>query len=342
MRAVYIAKHEPVADLKVSDVPVPVVTSSSEQVLVKIEAAGINPSDVASAEGRFPHAVLPRIVGRDFAGTVVQGPAELVGARVWGSGGDLGITRDGTHAEYIVLPRHAAARRPKNLSVEQAAAVGVPFVAAFSAMVTMGRIEAGQWVIVSGAAGAVGGAAIQIANAKGAHAVALLRDARDRERVKAQGVDGIAQSDTGDLETVVRELTQGRGADLALNGVGSSVFAAMIGALAPGGRLVVYSAIGGREATVDLFAFYRKRLALFGLDTQALDAIQCTAVLNELAPMFESGALRPPEVAERCALADAPIAYARVKAGGSGKIVLAMPAANPEDRSLATSRSEKS
>lgn len=341
MKAVYIAKHGPVADLKVTDVAVPVVTSSSEQVLVRIEAAGINPSDVASAEGRFPHAVLPRIVGRDFAGTVVQGPAELIGQRVWGSG-DLGITRDGTHAEYIVLPRHAAARRPNKLSVEQAAAVGVPFVAAFSAMVTLGRIEAGQWVIVSGAAGAVGGAAIQIARAKGAHAVALLRDARDRERVKAQGVDGIAQSDRGDLETVVRELTHGRGADLALNGVGSSVFAAMTGALASGGRLVVYSVIGGREATIDLFAFYRKRLALFGLDTQALDATACAAILDELAPMFESGALRPPAVAEQCALADAPKAYARVKAGGSGKIVLAMPTAKPEDRILATSRSEKS
>ena len=322
MKAVYIQKHGPIADLKISDVPVPAIGAGD--VLVKVAASGVNPSDIASVEGRFPHGVLPRVVGRDFSGIVVKGPAELVGVEVWGSGGDLGITRDGTHAEYIALPKAAVVPRPKNLSLEQAAAVGVPLITAFSALVLLGRLKAGEWVIVSGAAGAVGQAAIQIARVKRAHVVALIKDATDREALKSSPVDAIAQSDQADLETVVRQATDGKGADLALNGVGGSIFASVVAALSVGGRHVVYSATGGREFTLDILSFYRNQLSLFGLDTQKLNATDCAAILSELVPLFETGALTPPPIAERYPLTDAAKAYSRVAAAKSGKVALVM------------------
>src|SRR5690606_28708669 len=112
----------------------------------------------------------------DFAGRVVEGPAEWVGADVWGSGGDLGIARDGTHAEQIVLPAEGVARRPANLTAEEAAAAGVPFTTAWHALVAVGKLAEGEWVIVSGAAGAVGSAAIDIALARDARVIALVRD----------------------------------------------------------------------------------------------------------------------------------------------------------------------
>jgi NADPH:quinone reductase len=323
MKAVYIQRHGPVADLKVSDVPEP--APGADEVLVRVQAAGINPSDVVSVEGRFPNAVLPRIVGRDFAGKVVKGPEDVVGTEVWGSGGDLGITRNGTHAEYLALPRGALARRPQSLSVEEAAAVGVPFIAAFSAAVLLGRLAKGEWVIVSGAAGAVGRAAIQIAHARGAHVVALIRDASQRSVLESAGVQGIAQSDQQDLEAVVRRATGGKGADLALNGVGGSIFGTLIAALAVGGRQVVYSATGGREFTLDIRSFYRNQFVLAGLDTQKFDATRCAGILEELTPLFESGALKPPVIAERYPLSHAAQAYGRVAAGKSGKVVLIMP-----------------
>lgn len=135
--------------------------------------AGINPSDIASAEGRFPGAVLPRIIGRDFAGRIVRGPDEFIGAEVWGTGGDVGITREGTHAEYVAIPEEAVTSRPANLAVEEAAIAGVPFVTAFSAVVRLGQVRQGEWVIVSGAVGAVGEAAIQLAKAKGAQVITV-------------------------------------------------------------------------------------------------------------------------------------------------------------------------
>lgn len=331
MKAVYIEKHAGVGDVKVSEVAKPRV--SGEDVLVRVEAAGINPSDVASVEGKFPNAVLPRVVGRDFAGRVAEGPAELIGEEVWGTGGDLGITRDGTHAEFVVIPRQGVTRRPENLPVEEAAAVGVPFITAFSALVRLGRLKEGEWVIVSGAAGAVGQAAMQIARAKGARVAALVRDEKERAVLEtggtgaggpgARGADVVAQSDKADLKDVVRAATGGKGADLALNGVGGNIFGMLLEAMAVGGRVVVYSAVGGKEFKLDVMDFYRKAFSFFGLDTQKLGVTDCAGILK-LGPMFESGALRAPGIGERYALADAAKAYGRVAEGKGGKVVLVM------------------
>ena len=322
MKAIYIEKHGSVGDLKVSEIPVPAIEPG--EVLVRVEASGINPSDIVSVQGRFPGSVLPRVVGRDFAGKIVDGPADLLGTEVWGTGGDLGISRDGTHAEYLVVQRQAVARRPKNLAVEEAAVVGVPFVTAYSALFRLGRLKEGEWVIVSGAAGAVGQAAIQLAHASGARIVALVRDASDSWVSKFGAVQAVAQSEEGNLDVVVREATNGEGADLALNGVGSSIFGELLGALAPGGRQVVYSVAGGREFQLDILSFYRHQFALFGLNTQILDVTKCGEILNEIAPLFESGALQPPAVGERYQFSDATQAYERVDSGKGGKVVLVL------------------
>ena len=322
MNALYIRQHGPIGDLKVSDVPVPVPKPG--EVLVKVEAAGINPSDLVSVQGRFPHAVLPRIVGRDFAGTVVEGPPELVGRKVWGSGGDLGIARDGTHAEYLVIPQAAVAERPAKLSAEEAASATLPYVTAFSALVTLGGVQKGEWVIASGAAGAVGQAAVQLAHARGARVIALLRSVTEAAAPEFPGAEAVATSERGNLESVVREATGGHGANLALNGVGASIMAPILASLAKGGRVVVYSAAGGKDFSLDLFDFYRKRLKLFGLDTTSMDATACAEILNQLTPSFESGALKAPVAGERYPLADAPKGYERVAAHTGGKVVLSM------------------
>lgn len=293
------------------------------QVRVKIEAAGVNPSDVLNVRGRFPATSLPRIVGRDFAGTVSEGPSDLVGAKVWGTGGDLGFSRDGAHAEYVVIPAAAVALRPKNLSAEEAAAVGTPFLTAWCAVVELGHLDAGEWVIVSGAAGAVGDAAIQIATARGARAVALVKDASERAQLDQNKVAAIAQSDRNDLVDVVNEATGGKRAALALNGVGAAIFQQLLQSLADGGRSVVYSvSFGGSEVTLDLFALYRRRLALLGLNTGAIDVLKGAEVLRRLTPLFENGSLRAPRIGATYSFADAVSAYQCCEEGKTGKVVL--------------------
>ena len=320
MKALVIDRHGPHADLQLRDVPSPRLQPG--EVRVEVHAAAVNPSDIGSAEGRFGNARLPRILGRDFAGRVVEGPAEWLGAEVWGTGADLGITRDGTHAEQIVLPAAGVARRPAALSVEQAAAVGVPFTMAWSALVDSGRLAARDWVIVSGAAGAVGSAAIEIGAALGAQLIALVRDEAEAQRVDRTKVAAVATSERGDLVAATREATGGKGAELALNGVGGVLYQPLLDALADGGRMVVYSAAAGREVTLDLLELYRRRLQLIGASTGVLDAAAGTRMLSALAPLFERGAISPRQPLERYPLSAAARAYARVAGGAPAKIVL--------------------
>lgn len=107
------------------------VRERDDQVVVEIVAAGVNPSDVKAAIGMMPYAVFPRTPGRDFAGRIVAGPADLLGREVFGTGGDVGIRRDGTHASHVVLERAAVVEKPARLSMREAAGIGVPFVTAY-------------------------------------------------------------------------------------------------------------------------------------------------------------------------------------------------------------------
>lgn len=307
--------------LAVRDVSEPSI--SGDDVRIRVEAAGVNPSDVGIALGKFPQLVLPRVLGRDFAGTVIDGPPQLVGKPVWGTGGgELGLTRDGAHAELVVVPAAAVALRPSHLSAQGAAAMGTPFLTAWSALVDLGRLRAGEWVIISGASGAVGIASVQIAKAIGARVVAFVRSSDAVSELEALGTDAIVRSDTDDLAARVNVLTNGKGADLATNAVGAPVFAPLAGALAKDGRMVIFSVIGGREASFDLFSFYRKHLTFYGLDTAAFPLERVGEVLRAIDPYIQSGTLREPQVAERYPLERARDAYERVGAGAKGKVVI--------------------
>lgn len=318
MKAIQITKFgEPGDVVKLVDVkPAPLGLG---EVRVKVEAAGINPSDIANIRGLFPDTRLPRVVGRDFAGTIVEGPPQLIGQQVWGSGGDIGFTRDGTHAESIVVPASGAPVRPSNLSAEQAAVVGVPFTTAYVCL-DSARLAPGEWVLVSGAAGAVGSAALGLVKALGGRTIALVRDKTQTPTLDHSKVDAVATSEPDNIADVVKSATGGRGVNIALNGVGASVFPPMLASLAEGGRIAVYSVtFGGREVKVDLFPLYRKRQEIIGINSIPLDVVSSAAILNKLLPLFESGKLAPPRVAERYPLEDAVKAYERVRTAG-GKV----------------------
>ncbi|HZV77491.1 MAG TPA: zinc-binding alcohol dehydrogenase family protein [Candidatus Babeliales bacterium] len=320
MKALQIDEFGPLENLRIRDVPDPPLPRDC--VRIRVEAAGVNPSDAGVALGRFPQTTLPRILGRDFAGTIVEGPREFLNMPVWGSGGgELGMTRDGSHAEQLVLPVIAAIRRPSHLSPESAAVVGVPYVTAWSALVELAGFKANETVVVSGAAGAVGSAAVALASALGGRAIALVRSADNLAPLEKLAPAAILRSGSDDVPQAVRELTSGRGAEVALNAVGAPVFGPLFDALAKGGRMVVFSARGGREAHLDLFALYRRELQLFGLDTAAMSLEEVASIYAKLNPYFESRQVWPSAVAQRFGLSRARDAYERIESG-SGKIVL--------------------
>src|ERR1700753_4123058 len=102
MKALRFEQFGDPAVLHIADLPDPHATA--QEAVIRIEAASVNPSDVKNVAGQMDWTVLPRTLGRDFAGVVVDGPAEWQGAEVWGTGGDVGFTRDGSHAELITVP----------------------------------------------------------------------------------------------------------------------------------------------------------------------------------------------------------------------------------------------
>ncbi|HZC59494.1 MAG TPA: zinc-binding alcohol dehydrogenase family protein, partial [Chthoniobacterales bacterium] len=121
MRALKFYETGSLDDLRIEEVSLP--NPAAGEVLVQVKAAAINPSDIKNVQGKMHETTVPRIPGRDFAGTIVQGPDGLLSQSVFGSGGNLGFGRDGSHAEYVAVPVTAVIPLPKNLSFEQAAGI---------------------------------------------------------------------------------------------------------------------------------------------------------------------------------------------------------------------------
>src|SRR6516162_7787162 len=148
---------------------------AADQVLIEVRAAAVNPSDVKAATGLMPYAVFPRTPGRDYAGVVIDGPPGAIGKDVFGSSGDLGIRRDGTHATHLAVELEAVVDKPKSISWEEAAGIGVPFVTAMEGFRRAGIPTRSEIVLVMGVNGKVGQAAVQIATWRGARAIGVVR-----------------------------------------------------------------------------------------------------------------------------------------------------------------------
>lgn len=318
MRAVRFEAFGDPSVLHVAETPTPDVGEG--MALVRILAASINPSDVKNVAGAMHQTTLPRTPGRDFAGVVEAAPAEWRGAEVWGTGGDVGFTRDGTHAELIAVPIASLRRKPESLSFDQAASVGVNYMAAWCGL-EAASLKAGETVLLIGAGGGVGSAAAQIARRLGARVIGADRHPpRPDAPVLAIAETMIIGAD--DLPAAVRAATGGAGADVVFDLVGGVMFRSAVGCLALGGRLVEIAATGGREVSFDLADFYHNESRLFGVDTLKRDLTASAKVLEALTPGFLSGDYRAAPIAETFPLSEAPKAYAQVAAGAAGRVVL--------------------
>jgi NADPH:quinone reductase-like Zn-dependent oxidoreductase len=261
------------------------------QVLIEIKAAAVNPSDVKAATGLMAYAVFPRTPGRDYAGVVIDGPAGTVGREVFGSSGDLGIRRDGTHASHLAVEADAVVEKPKGLSWEEAAGIGVPFVTAIEGFHRAGMPKKNDTVLVMGVNGKVGQAAVQIASWRGARVIGAVRRNEAYEGHSNSRVEVIDASAT-EVATRVRELTDGRGADIVFNTVGDPYFQAAHTSLALRGRQILIAAID-RIVQFNILEFYRGQHTYVGIDTLGLSSSATGAVLRELVPGFTSGHLKP-------------------------------------------------
>jgi NADPH2:quinone reductase len=298
------------------------ISLATGEVLVEVKAAAVNPSDVKAATGLMPYAVFPRTPGRDYAGLVIDGPAEWVGREVFGSSGDLGIRRDGTHATHLAVEAEALVEKPAQLTWDEAAGIGVPFVTAMEGFRRAGIPKAGETVLVMGVNGKVGQAAVQIASWHGARVLGVVRKDEAYEGHTNSAVEVIDAS-TLDVAIRVRELTDGNGASIVFNTVGDPYFQAAHKSLARKGRQILIAAID-RIVQFNILEFYRGQHSYFGIDSLGLSSNATGAVLRELIPGFKGGHLKPYPIRPGAvySLEDARQAYLAVAGSSRDRVIL--------------------
>jgi NADPH:quinone reductase len=320
MRVVQFTEFGDVSKLHLAERPVP--NAHEGTAVIQVESASVNPSDVKNVAGRMSQTTLPRVPGRDYSGVVVDGPADWIGQEVWGSGGDVGFTRDGTHAEYIEVPVSSLAHKPELLSFDQAASIGVTFVTAWCALIEYARLSKGETIAIIGSTGGVGGAATQIAKHAGARIISISRSQPHPSSRVAVLADFHLAANEPDLAQKVKSVTRQKGADVVLNAAGGPMFEIGLGLLAHRGRQVEITSPTERRVCFDLVDFYHNESQLFGVDTLKRDLTATARILESLKPGFDSGAYHPPAISETMPLHKVHDAFNLVHHGTRGRVVL--------------------
>ncbi len=228
----------------------PVPEPGPGEVLVRSRGFAVNWADLMERAGVYPGAPEPPyVMGHDLAGDVTaHGPgvvAPAIGTRVFGL-----LPQAGTSAEWVVARADQVYPVPGSLADAEAAGLGSPFLTADAALVTMGRLQPGETVLVHAAAGGFGSATVQLSKAYGAATViATAGSAEKLRRVAALGADVTVDYTTEDFVEVVQRVTGGRGVDLAVESVGGDVLARTFDCVRPAGRLVSVGASSGRSTS---------------------------------------------------------------------------------------------
>ncbi len=272
------------------------------EVRIRIRAIGINRTEITLRSGRSPaKPPLPAKIGFEAAGEI-----EAIGAGVKGFAiGDrvalvpaYAASRYGLYGESSLAPARSLIRIPAGVSFEQAAATWAAFGTAWAGLVAVGRLAAGQTVLVPAASSSVGLAASQIANRLGARPIALTRTS-----VKADELRGlpkgraaaIVATEEQDVVSEVKRLTDGKGADLVFDPVGGPTFAKLVEATASGGLLILYGALSRDQTAVPPFHIFARNLTIRGvsLPAYASDDAQLSALKRFVTEGLADGSLSP-------------------------------------------------
>jgi NADPH:quinone reductase len=323
MRAYWIRHEGDTAILDPRDVAVP--EPGPGQMLLRVRAASLNRGDLlgAIAFHRAPHG---RPAGVDAAGEI-----EALGAGVTGfkPGDRIMVRSRGCFAEYVLVDPGLATAVPHDLSWEHAAAIPISYVTAWEALVQYGRLKQGETLLIAGASSGVGVASLQLGKVMGARVIGVSTSHQKLGKLRDLGLDVAICARGEDFSTQVLAETDGKGADLAVNLVGGTVFAACQKSLTNFGRLAVVGYVDGVMNTeLDLEATHGKRLEIFGISnaplTPAMRAVATTGFNRDVMPAIIDGRIVP--VIDRVfGFDELPQAKAYVEAGGQiGKVVVTL------------------
>ena len=244
MKALQVSQLAPAfAGCAVDDVDTP--EAGAGQILVRIRAAALGFPDLLMTQGLYQHKPeLPFTPGTEVSGDVVALGDGVEGFAI----GDAVVASQlgGGLAEYGVFPAATARKKPDNMSYAQAAATTSAYLTAYVSLVRRGYMQAGEWVLVHGAAGGVGLAAVELAHNMGAKVIAVASSDEKLDKIKAHvPVEAVLNSQNG-FRQQVKEITDGKGADIIYDPVGGDIFDESVRCIAWGGRLLVVGFASGR------------------------------------------------------------------------------------------------
>ncbi|MDB5941820.1 MAG: Alcohol dehydrogenase, zinc-binding protein [Ramlibacter sp.] len=279
--------------LDLRDSPVP--QAKAGELRIRVHAASLNRGEFVAGLGLHAAGAPARPAGFEAAGEVDQVGPGVTGFNV----GDRVMGRcDASFAQWACMNVGEALPVPAALSWEQAASTSLVLGTVHDILLAQGRLQAGEWVLVAGVSSGVGVACLQVAKALGARVIGTSGSQDKLERLKPLGLDvGVATRGEG-LAKAVLEATGGRGADLAVNNVGGSMFAEIVQALAFQGRMATVGYVDGVvKAQIDILALHKKRLTLYGVSNklrsveQRIEATRHFA--RDLMPLLADGSIAP-------------------------------------------------
>jgi NADPH2:quinone reductase len=322
MKQVQVSSYGPAEVLKT--VPYKRVEPGPGQVEVAIYAAGVNPADTYLRAGNyeFLSPELPFVPGYDGAGIITKvGDGEnmpAVGDRVWIS--TIPTRSVGTYADFLVCDASITHPLPEQYSFSEGAAIGVPYLTAYRALFQRGNAQAGETVLIHGASGSVGLAAVQLATATGLKVIGTGSTGKGRELVESFGaVHTLNHSEPGILDHL-KGITEGRGVDLVIEMAAHRNLDTDCQALALGGRVVVVGSRGALNLTPRTLMVSEADIrgtAIWNMSPE--DLAEAT---RRIEGRLNAGQLRP-HVSAELPLGQAREAHARIEAGkANGKLVL--------------------
>jgi NADPH:quinone reductase-like Zn-dependent oxidoreductase len=339
MLAAAFSEHGPPDVLRYQELPDPV--PGPADVLVRVRAVGVNrlDLDLRSGSSRMP-LVLPHVLGMEAAGEIAAG-GDAHGFKVGDAviplssltcgvctrcaGGMelhcdkrqvLGVHRPGAYAEYLRVPAASVVRLPAGVSFESGAAIQTSLGAVWRALRTRAALAAGETLLVNGAGGGVGTAAVQVGHLLGATVIASAGSPEKLQRARELGADHVIDYRRESLVDRVRELTAAQGVDVVMESVGGEILQQSLQVLAPTGRLVTVGAHAGEIVDLDVIALFRNEWTLIGSVGSTREEV-CKVI-----ELVGSGALTP-VVDAVMPLADAAAAHRKLEARSQvGKIVL--------------------
>ncbi|GAB6072543.1 zinc-binding dehydrogenase [Venenivibrio stagnispumantis] len=289
MKAAFYEKLEGYKAIKIGDLPKPQINEN--EVLVNVKAFSLNHLDIWVMNGMYPMEIkLPHIFGSDASGIVVEVGKNVKNIKVGDevivysglscgycekclSGKDneckefrpLGTIDDGVSAEYVKVPAINVFKKPEGLTFEEGASIGITYITMRHSLITRGKIEQGDTVLIHGGASGVGTAGIQIAKLYNAKIITTVGDDWKIPKLKEMGADYVINYKKQDFVKEVKEITNGEGCDIVIDHIGAESFSKSLSCAKKGGRVITFGTTTGAEVNINLRYIFGKNLTIHGV-----------------------------------------------------------------------------